>query len=179
LVAALQKGGNIVLDDNVTLNESLNLSKSVNIDLAGKTLTGIPSNSIMFRIEDGATLTIGGGTVIAEGYIASANKGGVIVVNDGTYKAEVTTFQANGGKVYVNDGTFEVDGDYGSTYLLNHYDSMNKVGLIEVTGGTFTGFNPADNAAENPKMSFVAAGYESVETSASSNVWTVKPIEAE
>ena len=36
--------------------------------------------------------------------------------------------------------------------------------VIEVTGGKFHNFNPADNRSENPKMNFVAEGYESVET---------------
>ena len=169
LAAAINNGGQVRLGADIELTGRFDLSNSVNIDLAGYTLTAIPSATIMFRVNDGATLTIGRGDVkVVDGYVASANKGGVVVVNNGKYYGSATCFQANGGKVYITGGYFAVDNE--PTYLLNHIDSQKNVGLIEVTGGSFRGFNPADNKAENPQMSFVKDGYN---VTAVGDVYTV------
>lgn len=78
-----------------------------------------------------------------------------------------------GGKITIKDGTFGVlyDGKYygGNKYVLNLYDALLKDGakatdFIEITGGKFIGFDPAKSESENPIVSFVADGYESVKT---------------
>ncbi len=172
LEAAINNGGMVRLGANVELVGSYNLKNDLNIDLAGFTLTADVTNSILFRVENGASLTIGRGAIEANGYIASANEGGVVTVNAGDYHAVSSTlFQANGGKVYITGGNFSNESaTYGATYLLNHIDGKKNVGLIEVTGGSFTGFNPADNNAENPQMSFVKDRYN---VTAVGDVYTV------
>lgn len=158
LAAAINNGGQVRLGADITLNEVFQVNESINIDLNGYTLTANAAD-ILFRVNDGATLTIGRGDVVAAAYIVSVNKGGVAVLNAGNYKAVTTAVQANGGKAYITGGTFEVGGDYGTTYLLNHIDGVKNDGLIEVTGGTFVGYNPAASSSENPAMNFVKAGY--------------------
>lgn len=158
LAAAINNGGQVRLGADITLNEVFQVNESINIDLNGYTLTANAAD-ILFRVNDGATLTIGRGDVVAADYIVSVNKGGVAVLNAGNYKAVTTAVQANGGKAYITGGTFEVGGDYGTTYLLNHIDGVKNDGLIEVTGGTFVGYNPAASSSENPAMNFVKAGY--------------------
>ena len=172
LEAAINNGGMVRLGADVELVGSYNLKNDLNIDLAGFTLTADVTNSILFRVENGASLTIGRGAIEANGYIASANEGGVVTVNAGDYHAvSPTLFQANGGKVYITGGNFSNESaTYGATYLLNHIDGKKNDGLIEVTGGSFTGFNPADNNAENPQMSFVKDGYN---VTAVGDVYTV------
>ena len=69
-------------------------------------------------------------------------------------------------------GVFETEGD--SAHLLNIKDSDRARATFKVYGGTFVGFNPADNAAEGEHTNFVAEGYKSVETTYNGKqAWTV------
>ena len=177
---ALANGGIVTLTEDVTINVDENapqtvVENDVVIDLNGNDLVvNSPKDAIWIRVNNGATLTIDNeaqstrstrevysGTIIADCYIASANEGGVIEVYDGYYETSSTTlFQANGGKVYIYGGYFKVTNEkYGTTYMLNHIDSKKNVGLIEVIGGQFEGYNPAASTSENPVMSFVPEGY--------------------
>ena len=183
--AAVNNSSQIRLVDDIELTTNFRLNSSLNIDLNGYTLTTVRAednneNRILFRVNDGATLTIGRGTVNAAGYIASANAGGKVVVNNGTYTTtEATLFQANGGQVFITGGKFAVEGTE-PTYLLNHIDSQKNTGLIEVSGGTFVNFNPAEASSENPAMNFVRAGYNVISVANGSNVeYTVVPGEGD
>lgn len=71
-------------------------------------------------------------------------------------------------------GVFEIDGD--PAFLLNIKDSERARATFKVYGGTFVGFNPADNAAEGEHTNFVAKGYKSVETTYNGKqAWEVVP----
>lgn len=59
-------------------------------------------------------------------------------------------------------GVFECDGD--ATYLINCKDEYRSKCTIKIMGGTFVGFNPADNTADGAHTNYVAPGYKSVET---------------
>lgn len=59
-------------------------------------------------------------------------------------------------------GVFECDGD--ATYLINCKDEYRSKCAIKIMGGTFVGFNPADNTADGAHTNYVASGYKSVET---------------
>ena len=59
-------------------------------------------------------------------------------------------------------GVFECDGD--AKFLINMQDTYRSKCSAKIYGGTFVGFNPADNTAEGTGTNFVAAGYKSVET---------------
>lgn len=72
-------------------------------------------------------------------------------------------------------GVFEQKGG-SSTYLINCFDKPYKAGYcsVKIMGGTFVGFNPADNTAEGAHTNFVAPGYKSVETTYNGKqAWTV------
>ncbi len=62
----------------------------------------------------------------------------------------------------ITGGIFESDGD--ATYLINCMDDYKKRCHVKVMGGTFVGFNPADNTADGAHTNYVASGYKSVET---------------
>ncbi len=62
-------------------------------------------------------------------------------------------------KLYINGGVFECDGD--ATYLINMYDADRKRCTVEITGGTFVGFDPS-HVNEGEITSFVKAGYKAV-----------------
>ena len=181
---AFASGGEVTLDADVTItrplyavwsraeNEPVKVitEKTIVVNLNGKTLTYAPEEAdddIMARLGEGATVTFNGpGKVVSSNYIASANAGGTIIINGGEYSGETCTlFQANGGKVYVKDGKFSnTDATNGATYLFNDVDAEKNNGLIEITGGSFVGFNPAASASESPAMNFLKYGYMTTET---------------
>lgn len=71
-------------------------------------------------------------------------------------------------------GVFETEGD--PAFLLNIKDSDRARATFKVYGGTFVGFNPADNTAEGEHTNFVAPGYKSVETTYNGKqAWEVVP----
>lgn len=68
-------------------------------------------------------------------------------------------------------GVFEAEDP---KYLLNIQDDVREYCSLLVYGGTFVGFNPADNTAEGEHTNFVAEGYKSVETTYNGKqAWTV------
>ena len=170
LVAALAKGGKVVLQNNITISETLNVTNTVVLDLNGFTLTNQLGNATtdVIVVAKGGELTINGeGTVEAvtgnDGYAVIVD--GLLIVNGGTYKAgadengeaNAVIYARGNGEVYVNGGTFPNDAN--STYVLNKKDADKGTTVISVAGGTFKNFNPGDNAAENPKESFLMDGY--------------------
>ena len=71
-------------------------------------------------------------------------------------------------------GVFETEGD--PAYLLNIKNSDRARATFKVYGGTFVGFNPADNIADGEHTNFVAPGYKSVETKYNGkDAWEVVP----
>ena len=122
---------------------------------------------VMTRVENGSSLTFrdskGGGKILSDGYIASANEGGKIYVEGGSYESSAATlFQANGGEVYIYDGYFKAgkNSDYNDyRYTLNHIDSKKNVGVIEVSGGAYYMYDPQNSLSESPAMNFVKDGY--------------------
>ena len=59
-------------------------------------------------------------------------------------------------------GVFEADGD--AKFVINCQDEDKDRCTVKVMGGTFVGFNPADNTADGAHTNYVAPGYKSVET---------------
>ena len=179
---AFENGGTVTLSEDVTLPSNIRTNKDVTINLNGHTINykaynGESESLIMARIEEGGRLTINGpGAINSNGYIASANKGAKIFVNGGDFKAYTTAFQSNGGEVYLLGGTYEENSVPAEPkYLVNYIDSQVGKGTISISGGTFKGFNPADNEAENPKVDFVAIGYQSVDNGDGTYTVSAKP----
>ena len=173
---AFQYGGEVTLQENTEIAHTLYVRQGVNavLNLNGKTLKNSVNNlhTDVIVIEQGATLTINGeGTVEAvsgnDGYAVVCQ--GTLIVNGGTFKAGVdengeanAVLYARGeGEIYVNGGYFPNENN--SAYVLNKRDADRATTVIEVKGGIFEGFNPADNAAENAGTNFVAAGYKAVQ----------------
>ena len=179
---AFENGGTVTLSEDVTLPANIRTNKDVTINLNGHTINynaynGTPESLIMARIENGGRLTINGpGAINSNGYIASANEGAKIFVNGGNFKAYTTAFQSNGGEVYLLGGTYEENSVPAEPkYLVNYIDNQVGKGTISISGGTFKGFNPADNEAENPKVDFVAIGYQSVDNQDGTYTVSAKP----
>ena len=162
LATAINNGGQVRLGANITTTKNFRLDESVNIDLNGYTLTANVGDEIFVRVNNGATFTLGRGTVVCDDYIVSVNEGGVAVINDGVYLAETTAVNVNGGKAYITGGKFQDSSSYNGQYLLNHVDAKKNIGLIDVTGGTFVNFDPSAASSETTAMNFVHAGYKVV-----------------
>ena len=184
LASAVAMGGKVVLQDNIEVASTLVVEKDLVLELNGKTLTNNVANAATDVIVVGkdAILTINGeGTVEAvsgnDGYPVIAD--GIVVINGGTFKSGVDAnnkpnaviYARGNGEIYVNGGNFPNANNSG--FVLNKKDADRATTIIEVTGGTFTGFNPADNAAENPGTDFLAEGYVSYELE--EGEWTVVP----
>lgn len=173
---------------DVYVTEALIATNGVNVEIRGggdiHLKDGVTSiyeqgvASALICAKNGAKITfndysgdVNGGS---EDY-AIETRGGSIVVNDGKFYGAVSAAYALEGTITINGGTFADNSSYNAQYLLNCYDANYnadpKKANIVVYGGTFVGFNPADNAAEGTGTNFVAAGYESTETS---NVGTWK-----
>lgn len=184
-------GETIVVTQDVALSNPLLVSKNIAVDLNGHTLTAPvfaesngavlegDSDSYVFWVKEGATLTINGeGTVAAQNAkysIAVWAQGGNVVINGGTYtnagEGADLIYASAGGNVVINGGEFVacpkqagVDGTLNAYSALNVKDADYRSGAsdIVVYGGKFFQFNPADNASEGAGTNFVAAGYKSV-----------------
>lgn len=163
-------GETIVLLADLTTDATLVVKeKKVTLDLNGKTLKNKKENTAtdVIVVAEGATLTINGeGTIEAvtgnDGYAVISE--GTVVINGGTFKAGVdvdgaanaVVYARKNGKVYVNGGNFP--NEYNSTFVLNKKDADRATTTIEVRGGKFYNFNPANNAAEGAGTNFCAAG---------------------
>ena len=175
--AAAQLGGSYTLADDVVLTSPVVVPAGSHfvLNLNGMTLKNQVDNAAtdVIIVEEGAELVINGegtGTVEAvsgnDGYAVIAE--GKVTINGGTYKSGVdqnnepnaVVYARGKGEVYVNGGYFP--NEHTSKYVLNKKDADRSTTVIEVRGGTFQNFNPADNAAENPGTNFVAEGYTSV-----------------
>lgn len=104
---------------------------------------------------------------------------GHLTINGGFYASPATCVYVAQGTCIINGGTFFSQPDvntqpksdnerkkypYGRSFGLNLYDSKGSAGdaAIYVTGGTFIGFDPADNYAEGDGTNFVCKGFKSV-----------------
>ena len=107
--------------------------------------------------------------------IWKSSNDGEVVINSGEFIAQTSAVYAEKGFVKIYGGTFKVS-DEDKKYLLNCLDSTYTAGTsgIQVYGGKFYGFNPAEAMSEpGAPVSFVMEGYKSVEVE--EGVWEVVP----
>lgn len=179
--SVFENGGDYTLDVDVVLSEPLVVKGDVTLNLNGRTITNAVDNTAtdVILVEEGATLTIDGDGLVEavtgnDGYTIISN--GTLIINDGTYKSGIDAngepnaviYARGNGEVYVNGGYFP--NDNASKFVLNKKDADRATTVIEVRGGVFGSFNPANNAAENPGTNFMAPGYT---TKANGNEYTV------
>ena len=181
LVAAVAAGLDVVLANDIALTQTLTFGAvtraaevaEYTLDLNGKTLknANTTGQTDVIIVAAGAKLTICGEGVVeaatgGDGYAVISE--GELVINGGTYKSGVdannepnaVVYARGNGKVFVNGGYFPNDNV--SKYVLNKKDADRATTVIEVRGGKFENFDPANNAAENAGTNFVADGYFSL-----------------
>ena len=177
-------GGEVTLTENLVANNIvvkedtvLNLN-GYNVESGIEYVAGLTGTDIAaITIENGATLTIKGeGTIKGTSYGVYA-KDGNLIIEGGNYTAETSAVQVSNAKVEIKAGTFAVTGD-DKRYVINCLDADYKAGraVVEITGGTFEAFNPANNAAEGQGTNFVVNGYCALESNGSFTVSKGYPI---
>ena len=160
---AAANGGEFTLTENVTLAEPLIIQSSLTLDLGGYSITGGKEDSPEMSgsdisaivVEKGATLTIvGEGNIVGTEYGVYV-KNGNVVVKGGDIKAGTSAVQVYNGTATIEGGNFSATKS--NDYVVNCIDANWKNGTakVSITGGTFVGFNPANNAAEGVGTNFV------------------------
>lgn len=197
LKALVATGGSAKLVDDIEIDYPLVLSGNTDvvIDLNGHSIvnkTQVNGNyTIVFNVTGNSHLTINGeGEVKAleetsdvDGYRMAvwAYDDAVVDINGGYfYNKQLNPETSN--LIYVMDravvnvagGKFETAmlNAQGTSLLLNIFDHDRATAKINITGGQFVDFDPADCVSEGPHTNFVADGYVSVKNG---NVWTVLP----
>ena len=177
ILDAFENGGVATLTEDILLNQPLVVKNGVKavLELNGKTIKNQAANKLtdVILVEEGAELTINGDGVVEavsgnDGYAVIAN--GKLTINGGTFRSGIdqnsesnaVIYARGNGEVYINGGTFEKsEGDAG--FVVNKKDGDRATTTIEIRGGMFKGFNPANNAAEGAGTNFVADGYSSID----------------
>ena len=187
LIAASRGGEIVVPAENLAMDTALYLTKNTTVTLNGT--VSVANDTVgdgVFCVKKG-TLTINGDGVVngksadnCDYNMAIWADGGEVVINGGTYTTagakaydpeggrnnNEVIYVKNGGKVTINGGTFIGENP---AYTLNSHGT--QVGTIEVKGGKFWNYNPANDA--NDATITVATGYKVVasEPDADGNVW--------
>lgn len=196
LKALVATGGSAKLVDDIEIDYPLVLSGNTDvvIDLNGHSIvnkTQVNGNfTVVFNVTGNSHLTINGeGEVKAleetsdvDGYRMAiwAYDDAVVDINGGYFYNKQLN-QGTSNLIYVMDravvnvagGKFETAmlNAQGTSFLLNMQDASRATAKINITGGQFVDFDPADCISEGPHTNFVADGYMSVKTE--DNVWTV------
>ncbi len=162
------------------------------------TYTGtIPTQSSAIDVRAGGKITIDGNVTVDGGNSSSGNYAvhlmqGTVTINNGYFTSgtassgskegdfcEVIYLESGSTAFYctlnINGGVFESKGD--PKYLINCQDRWYKNGRckVNIKGGIFVGFNPADNP-EGDNTTYVAAGYKAVPTTYNGKAaWEVVP----
>lgn len=185
-LSKIAQGGSFILDEDVNLGDnSAVFTKDSKLNLNGHTVkggkayvagqtTGADISALV--VDNGATLTITGeGAVEGNSYGVYAKKG-TLNIEGGKYSAETSAVQIAEATVNISGGEFSNTAS-DKTYTINCIDANwnNGTAKVNITGGKYTDFNPANNKAEGTGTNFVADGYVSVGDG--SGTWTVKAAE--
>lgn len=142
----------IELEDNTN-----NLVIDGNLTIAGRngTTAGNVDAGIIIRA---GKVTVNSGHFIASKDVNGGENPAILLYSPSSYRSELI----------INDGTFEsVVGN--SKFLINIQDEYRDHASVKIYGGTFIGFDPADNEAEGAHTNFVADGYHSTKVSTDEN----------
>lgn len=182
-IQAATVGGTAILANNVELTKPIVVAKALTLDLNGKKVFN--TQDIFKRDETrswslisvrNAALTItGDGTLHAKEndcYAIDVQENGSLTIEQGTYIGNIHAVYVFAGHANIQGGTFSIQQQYTDPlkayeFVLNCYDANRKsdIASINVTGGKFVQFNPADCQAEGEHTNFVSVGYQSAKIS--------------
>ncbi len=131
---------------------------------ADNSITGMP---MLITVVEGGNLTINGNGKIdveakGNGAYGVYLKGGNVTIENGTFTGGPSAVNVKKGVLTINGGNFSCIGGE-SKYLINCIDAdyESGVAVIQIKGGTFKDFNPANvhSETEDP-TNFLATGYK-------------------
>ena len=190
-----ENGGEFILQKDLHIVYPIIINKETIIDLNGHNIindyafideSDNTSNSYVFWVKKGGKLTIKG-----EGFIKSTGceysiaiwaQGGDVIIEGGSYYNEGEgsdlIYASAGGNVNITNGNFHpckklegVAGTLDKYSALNIKDTDRENSSINVSGGIFYNFDPANNLAEGTNTNFVMNGY--ISNQINENVWEV------
>ena len=180
ILSELNAGNSATLSENLVLpvpSKGLWITvpegKTATLNLNGKTISNDEDLwdyiNAMLNLTSGSLVLTGKGTMSAKEndcYTINVKGGAHLVIENGTYVGNVSAIQVEEGVCEIKGGVFNLKQVWTPNFLLNCIDSNYKNGKAKfiVTGGTFVGFNPADNKAEGVGTNFVADGYGAIRT---------------
>ena len=191
LITALENGGNVVLGSDIYLPTFPTITKTTTLDLNGHTIyydftLPVQSDDHMIVVNGGNLTITGNGTIADNITYPTDNKNTLIyVTGGGTVNIENGDFSASGagqliyvqqGTANINGGSFKLADDYSKdNWCINCEDgTYNNTSFVNVSGGMFYGWNPADSNTEpGGNVSYLKDGYQSVETTINNETWYV------
>lgn len=172
----------IKLASDVKISDTIIVTSKVTLDLNKKTISPTKeiwnedSNkwSIISVREDGNLTITGDGKLSAkenDTYAVDVQDEAKLVIESGEFIGNVHSVYVLGGYAEIKGGTYSVQQVFSAKqpyeFVLNLLDEKDRDWSAEivVTGGTFKGFDPGNNAAEGEGNSFLAEGYDSTKKS--------------
>ena len=173
-ITAATDGAIITLGGDIDLSQTITVNKTITLNMNGKKLYNTSdlwdkpttdNNWSLISVRGSGNLTItGNGTFAAkvnDCYAVDVQGGATVTIKNGTFIGNVHAVYVLTGTANVEGGTYSVQQKYpdpakADEFVLNCYDAHHKDGTarINVTGGTFKNFNPADNKAEGKGNNF-------------------------
>lgn len=184
LKSALEKGGDVVLANEITVTEgatTLEVKSGDTLRIIGAGIININGTAELTIVNNGSIIQ----TMQSEvGYLFRASGNSKLTLNgDGEYVAGLTVGQAGDNSVItVNGGSFNALVGWSASedipetnWIFNLIDNSNAT--ISVTAGTFINYDPSNSQTENPAANFVAEGYEVIKTTGENEtpIYTVVP----
>lgn len=167
LKSALEKGGDVVLSNEITVTEgatTLEVKSGDTLRIIGAGIININGTAELTIVNKGSIIQ----TMQSEvGYLFRASGNSKLTLNgDGEYVAGLTVGQAGDNSVItVNGGSFNALVGWSASeeipetnWIFNLIDDSNAT--ISVTAGTFVNYDPSNSQTENPAANFVAEGYK-------------------
>lgn len=194
-IDAATDGAVVTLQDNIDLTRTVIVDgKNIVLDANGKTIYNTSNiwdkdtgnwSLISVRGSNGNLVVTGNGTFKSKDndcYNIDVQDNAHVIIENGTYIGNIHAIYVLEGLATVKGGFYSVAQKYPTAgkeneFVLNCLDENRAVGTakIEVTGGSFANFNPANCWAEGEGTNFCSGnGFTtSVSTSGTDNIYTV------
>ena len=172
-ISTANDGDTIKLLADIDLSQTITVNKTITLNMNGKKLYNTSDlwdnpttdNWSLISVRGSGNLTItGNGTFAAKEndcYAVDVQESATVTIKNGTFIGNIHAVYVFAGTANVEGGTYSVQQKYpdsakGDEFVLNCYDAnrANGTAHINVTGGTFKNFNPADNKAEGEGNNF-------------------------
>lgn len=181
-IASAENDATITLSSNINVTQTIAVKdKAITLNLNGKTLhnetdlwdkpDAEAGNWSLISVRGTGNLTItGNGTLSAKQNDCYAvdvqDVDASVTIENGTFVGNIHAVYVQEGTAFIKGGSYSVQQKYPDTskadeFVLNCHDTSRATGVakIIVSGGSFTGFNPASCYAEGKGTNFCAEEY--------------------